>query len=65
MLEGDGVGKKFGGEIGDDLDFFFLIIEGEFDGVRKDDVVEFYFVDFCFEDNSEDYIVVDWIFIDL
>ena len=65
MLEGDGVGKKFGGETGDDPDFFLLTIEGELDGVRKDDVVEFYLADFRFEDNSEDYIVADWTFIDL
>lgn len=52
MLEGDGFVKKFGGEFGDDFDFFFLIIKKYFGGELSIDSVNFYLVDYWFEDNS-------------
>lgn len=65
MLEGDGFVKKFGGEFGDDFDFFFLIIKKYFGGELSIDSVNFYLVDYWFEDNSQDYIVEEWIYVDL
>lgn len=65
MLEGDGVAKKFGGETGDDPDYFLLTIFGELDGEMTTDSVNFYLADFRFDNNDEDYIVEDWTFINL
>ena len=66
MLNGDGYAKKFGGESGDDEDWFKLTITGlnanyEANGVS----VVFYLADFRDADNSEDYIVKDWTYVDL
>lgn len=65
MLEGDGVAKKFGGETGDDPDFFLLTIFGELNGEMTTDSINFYLADYRFADNSQDYIVEDWTFINL
>ncbi|MGH1434251.1 MAG: DUF4465 domain-containing protein [Lewinella sp.] len=65
MLNGGAPGKRFGGETGDDPDFFLLTIQGELGGEIKDEVIEFYLADYRFADNSEDYIVTDWTQIDL
>ncbi|MEL6831788.1 MAG: DUF4465 domain-containing protein [Bacteroidota bacterium] len=64
MRDGDTVGKKFGGEDGNDPDFFLLTIKGELNG-EVTDSVEFYLADYRFEDNSQDYIITDWSYIDL
>lgn len=65
MLEGDGFAKKFGGESGDDPDFFLLTIKKYLGGELGTDSVNFYLADYRFEDNSQDYIVDDWTYIDL
>lgn len=65
MMNGDDFAKKFGGETGDDPDFFLLTINGELDGEVKPESVEFYLADYRFADNSEDYIVMDWTYINL
>lgn len=65
MLNGDAIAKKFGGPTGDDPDFFKLRIEGYYNGNLLDDSVVVYLADFRFEDNSEDYIVDDWMYVDL
>lgn len=65
MLNGGAPGKRFGGETGDDPDFFLLTIQGELNGVRTEEVVEFYLADYRFADNSQDYIVTDWTLVDL
>lgn len=65
MLEGDSFSKKFGGETGDDPDFFLLTIRKYLNGELLEDGIEFYLADFRFEDNSEDYIINDWTFLDL
>ena len=65
MLNGDGFAKKFGGATGADPDWFLLTIEG-FDG--QDDptgTVEFYLADYRFADDSQDYIVPGWTWVDL
>jgi len=65
MQDGDAFAKKFGGETGDDPDFFLLTIQKYFGGELGTEVVEFYLADFRFEDNSQDYIVDTWNFVDL
>lgn len=65
MLEGDDFAKKFGGATGEDPDFFLLTIKRYKNGVLRADSVNFYLADYRFEDNSQDYIVKDWTFVDL
>lgn len=65
MLEGDGVAKKFGGETGDDPDYFLLTVKKYYNGNLGADSVNFYLADYRFDDNSEDYIVDEWAFVDL
>lgn len=64
MLHGDEYAKKFGGESGDDADWFKLSVIGKLDSIVTD-TVEFYLADFRFEDNTEDYIVTEWTWLDL
>lgn len=65
MLEGDGFAKKFGGVTGDDPDYFLLTIKKyENDGLSTDSV-DVYLADYRFEDNSEDYILNEWTYVDL
>lgn len=65
MLRGDAYAKKFGGENSDDPDWFMLTITGR--DVDGNDVgsVDFYLADYRFEDNSEDYIIDTWQYVDL
>jgi hypothetical protein len=66
MLYGDGFGKKFGGETGDDEDWFKLTAYGiDASGNAMGTSVDFYLADYRFEDNSKDYIVSDWQYWDL
>ncbi len=65
MLEGDDFAKKFGGATGDDPDFFLLTIKQYRNGVLSADSINFYLADYRFEDNSQDYIIKDWTFVDL
>lgn len=64
MENGDTYAKKFGGESGDDPDWFKLLITGFLNGTATD-TLEFYLADYRFEDNSQDYIVKEWEWIDL
>ena len=64
MLQGDSFAKKFGGASGNDSDWFKLSVIGKLDAVVTD-TVEFYLADYRFEDNSQDYIVSDWTWLDL
>ena len=65
MLEGDSFAKRFGGETGDDPDYFQLIIHGEFQGELSADSVTLYLADYRFDNNEEDYILDEWVYIDL
>ena len=65
MREGDSFAKRFGGITGDDPDFFLLTIRGYLGGQPTADSVDFYLADYRFADNSRDYIVEDWTFVDL
>lgn len=65
MLNGDGFAKKFGGADGNDPDYFKLIIWGEDNDENLTDQIEFYLSDYRFADNSKDYIVNNWRWVDL
>jgi len=52
MRDGDSVAKKFGGETGNDPDFFLLTIETYSENVLQE-TIPFYLADFRFEDNSQ------------
>lgn len=65
IRDGNGFAKPFGGTSGDDPDFFKLNIQGYKDGALTSDSVEFYLADFRFEDNTQDYIVDTWEWVDL
>lgn len=65
MRDGDAFAKKFGGASGDDPDFFLLTAYGYNFSGEVTDSVEFYLADYRFEDNSQDYIVDEWTWVDL
>ena len=64
MANGSGFSKKFGGTSGKDADWFKLTING-WDGLTSKGAVEFYLADFRFNDNSQDYILNSWAFVNL
>lgn len=65
MRDGDAFAKKFGGESGDDEDFFLLTIEGFDSSDQSVGTIDFYLADFRFADNSLDYILDDWTTVDV
>lgn len=66
MKNGDNIAKKFGGASGNDPDFFLLSIRKFIGGVLSPlPAVEFYLADYRSVDNSKDYIVKDWTYVDL
>jgi hypothetical protein len=65
MENGDGFAKKFGGVTGNDPDWFMVTIKGYDNGVMVTDSVDFYLADFRFADNTEDYIVTAWKWVNL
>jgi len=64
MQYGDDFAKKFGGETGNDPDWFLLniITTNEMGNI---DTLPFYLADYRFNDNQFDYIIDDWQWIDL
>lgn len=62
MLNGDAFAKKFGGSTGNDPDYLF--IRFYFYGGFPKQHVDFYLADFRNEDNSQDYILDDWVYVD-
>ncbi len=64
MLNGDAYAKKFGGETGNDADWFLLIIRGYNQGVFTDSI-NFYLADYRFQDNNKDYIIKYWAYINM
>lgn len=73
MLNGDAYAKQFGSVNGADgnpdgtngEDFFRVWVIAEDFGGTLIDSIEFYLADYRFTDNSQDYIVDDWNYIDL
>lgn len=64
MLNGDSFAKQFGGATGDDPDWFLLSIVAH-NAVEAFDTIEVYLADYRFSDNSLDYILDDWLEVDL
>lgn len=65
MKDGDSFAKKFGGVSGNDSDWFKITIKKYYQGALANDSVEFYLADYRFADNTKDYIVNDWQWVDL
>jgi hypothetical protein len=66
MRDGDMFAKKFGGESGDDPDWFKATAYGiDAEGGVLDASVDFYLADFRSANSAEDYIVTDWTQWDL
>ncbi|MEL7123308.1 MAG: DUF4465 domain-containing protein, partial [Bacteroidota bacterium] len=55
----------FGGETGDDPDFFTLSIYNKTNIGAATDTVLFYLADYRSDNNEEDFIIDDWTFVDL
>ena len=64
MRDGDAYSKKFGGDDGNDPDWFKLTVTGYLGG-SETGTAEFYLADYRFADNDSDYIVTDWRWFDL
>jgi len=64
MENGDEFTKKFGGETGNDPDYFKLHVWGFSEG-SSTDTVDFYLADYRFPGNEDDYIVKTWEWVDL
>jgi hypothetical protein len=65
MRDGDAFAKKFGGASGGDPDYFILTITGRDAGDAITGSVDFALADYRFADDQLDYIVMDWVFVDL
>jgi len=65
MKNGDAFAKKFGGKSGNDPDYFKLMIEALDASSKPVDTVYFYLADFRSTDNSKDYILNKWTWVDL
>ncbi|RZL03139.1 MAG: DUF4465 domain-containing protein [Rubrivivax sp.] len=65
MKNGDGFAKRFGGDTGHDADYFKLIISGFDAAGHQTGSVDFYLADYRFADDSLDYIVNAWTYVDL
>jgi hypothetical protein len=63
MEQGSGFSKKFGGVSGDDEDYLRVNIYSYLEGAIVDST-QFYLADFRYADNSKDYILKDWTFVD-
>jgi hypothetical protein len=65
MRDGDQFAKKFGGTSGNDPDWFKLSVFGYYNGNLVNDSVEFYLADYRFSNNTQDYRVNTWEWINL
>ena len=63
MEQGSGFSKKFGGTDGNDEDFFRVVISSYLADEFVDSTI-FYLADYRFADNSKDYILKDWRYVD-
>ena len=64
MEHGDSFAKKFGGEDGNDPDYLKIFVWGVKNGLETD-TIEYYLADYRFEDNSKDYIIKTWQWLEL
>lgn len=64
MEQGDPFAKKFGGDDGNDPDWYKLSVWGLLEG-DETDTIDYYLSDFRFDDNSKDYIIKTWQWLEL
>ena len=65
IKHGYGYAKKFGGRSGDDKDWIKVTITGYGSVEQITGQIEVFLADFRFDDNSKDYILGHWKYIDL
>jgi len=65
MKNGSGFSKAFGGTTGNDPDWFQLAITGYRNNAVITDTVKIKLADYTFADNSKDYILDTWRWVDL
>jgi len=65
MLNGDAFAKKFGGPSGNDPDYLILHVIRNTQFNSAYDTIHFPLADFRFSDNSQDYIIKDWQYLNL
>ena len=65
MRDGDAFSKRFGGGTGSDPDYFKLIVEGLDALGDSTGTAELFLADFRFADPAADYILDEWVFLDL
>jgi hypothetical protein len=65
MRDGDAFAKKFGGETGNDPDFFKLTIKKFHQGQLSSDSINVFLADYRFSNNAQDYILDEWQYVDL
>ncbi|RZW14798.1 MAG: DUF4465 domain-containing protein [Desulfobulbaceae bacterium] len=65
LLNGDAFSKRFGGASGDEPDYLLITFKYYVDGTLGADSINFYLADFRAEDNSSDYIIDGWTYLDL
>lgn len=65
MLEGDAFAKKFGGEDGNDADYFYVTIKAFKNSTILGDSINVFLADFRSSDNTKDYILNEWKDVDL
>jgi len=65
IKEGNNYSTKFGGESGNNPDYFYVTFKKYLAGELSQDSINFFLADYRFEDNSEDYIVDEWTLLDL
>ncbi len=65
MLDGDAFAKQFGGVSGDDPDWLLLTIRGYDGATQASGSVEVYLADYRFVDNALDYVLAEWLWVDL
>ncbi|MBW6534315.1 MAG: DUF4465 domain-containing protein [Mariniphaga sp.] len=65
MKYGDDFSKKFGGETGNEPDWFKVTIAGISENGDTTGTLDYYLADYRFENNQENYILDSWEWIDL
>lgn len=65
MKLGDAFAKKFGGASGNDPDYFKVVIRKYSGGILSTDSVQFFLADYRFSDNTQDYIIDEWTWVNL
>jgi len=65
MLNGDAFAKKFGGQTGNDPDWFVLTVTGKNANGVITGTVKFYLADYRSADNGNDYILKAWEYVGL